>query len=204
MILSEYLKTVFITDTHRNEWPSDFHIITAYNPKRVVTEAENLAADNRLRAQLEAEQVEHFRIVGDSGDLMHREASWGVIGINLEHAIRIGLLYVQNAIFEVRDGELFVVSCDTLERCSLGKFCERVKNYREELRNQDRESKLQELSKKFRKGREHLVELIASHSKTPLHEVELRIKASTAFGGTGIVDQTETASQKPSAPKTQK
>jgi hypothetical protein len=109
-------------------WPSAFHVITAWNPKRIVPEPENHAADTRLRTQLEQEQIVHFRVTGCSADLAHQEASWGVIGISLGRAIEIGRQYGQNAIFEVLNGEAFVVSCDNLERQSIGQFQDRLKD----------------------------------------------------------------------------
>ena len=122
MILPEYLETVFIGTPPVAGWPSDFHIITAFNPKKILPEAENHAADARLLTQLEQEQIAHFRISGCSADLAHQEASWAIVGISLERAIEIGRRYVQNAIFEVLNGEAFVVSCDTLDRQSIGRF----------------------------------------------------------------------------------
>ena len=107
-------------------WPSAFHVITAWNPKQIVSEPENHAADTRLRTQLEQEQIVHFRITGGSPDLAHQEASWGIVGISSVRAIEIGRQYGQNAIFEVPNGEAFVVSCDTLERHSIGPFQTRV------------------------------------------------------------------------------
>ena len=126
-ILPEYLETVFIGVPPIAGWPADFHIITAFNPKKILPEPENLAADTRLRTQLEQDQIAHFRIIGCSADLAHQEASWGVVGISLGRAIEIGRQYGQNAIFEVRDGEVFVVSCETLERQPIGQFEERLK-----------------------------------------------------------------------------
>ncbi|MEI7774208.1 MAG: DUF3293 domain-containing protein [Verrucomicrobiota bacterium] len=127
MLLPEYLETVFYGPTPATGWPSDFHVITAFNPKKILPEPENHAADTRLRTQLEQDQIVHFRITGCSADLAHQEASWAIVGISLERAIEIGRHYVQNAIFEVLNGEAFVVSCDTLERQSIGRFQERLK-----------------------------------------------------------------------------
>ena len=127
MILPEYLETVFSGTPPATGWPADFHVITAFNPKKSLSEPENHAADTRLRTQLEEEQIAHFRVTGGSADLAHREASWGIVGISLERAIEIGRHYVQNAIFEVLHGEVFVVGCDTLERQSLGRFQDRLK-----------------------------------------------------------------------------
>ena len=128
MILPEYLETVFYGPVPAAGWPSGFHVITAWNPKQIVSEPENVAADNRLRTQLEMDQIAHFRITGCSADLAHQEASWGVIGISLGRATEIGRQYGQNAIFEVLNGEAFVVSCDNLDRQSIGQFQQRLKN----------------------------------------------------------------------------
>ena len=127
MILPEYLETVFIGTPPVAGWPSDFHIITAFNPKKILPEPENYAADTRLRTQLEQERIAHFRIGGCSADLAHQEASWAIVGISVERAIEIGRHWFQHAIFEVLNGEAFVVSCDTLERHSIGRFQPRVK-----------------------------------------------------------------------------
>ena len=127
MILPEYLETVFYGPVPAAGWPLDFHVITAWNPKQIVSEPENVAADTRLRTQLELDQIAHFRITGGSADLAHEEASWAIVCISLERAIEIGRQYLQNAIFEVLNGEAFVVSCDTLERQSIGQFQQRLK-----------------------------------------------------------------------------
>lgn len=121
------LQTVFLADTSQREWPSTFHIITAYNPNRIVTETENHDADRRLQVQLENERIGHFRIVGCSRDLLHREACWGVAGVSLDYAVQLGRLYIQSTIFEVTHGEVFAVSCDTRERQCLGLFRDRLK-----------------------------------------------------------------------------
>jgi hypothetical protein len=128
MILPEYLETVFIGTPPVAGWPSDFHIITAWNPKRIVPETQNNEADARLRSQLELEHFEHFRIAGCSEDLTHQEASWGIIGVPSERAIQIGRQYGQNAVMEIVKGEVFIVSCETLERQSIGEFQPRVKH----------------------------------------------------------------------------
>lgn len=155
MILPEYLETVFYGPTPASDWPLDFHIITAFNPKRTLSEPQNHAADTRLRTQLEQEQIAHFRITGCSADLAHQEASWAIVGISLERAIEIGRHYVQNAIFEVLNGEAFVVSCDTLERKSIGRFQDRLrdssnKQQTSPKRSMSSEEMLDALGKAFR------------------------------------------------------
>ena len=159
MILPEYLETVFIGVPPTEGWPSDFHVITAYNPKRILSEPENVAADTRLRTQLEQEQIVHFRITGGSADLAHQEASWAIVGISSDRAIEIGRQYCQNAIFEVLNGEAFVVSCDTLERQSIGQFQDRLKdssNEQQPLATQSMSSEemLEALRKAFRQSKD--------------------------------------------------
>ena len=128
MILPEYLETVFIGTPPISGWPSDFHIITAFNPKKILPDPENHAADTRLRIHLENAQLVHFRITGGSADLVHQEASWAIVGISSERAVEIGRQHGQYALFDVRDGEVFIVSCDTLEGTSIGPFQERLKS----------------------------------------------------------------------------
>ena len=105
----------------------EFHIITAWNPKRILSEQENRQADVRLRTQLEQEQLEHFRVTGCSADLTHQEAGWGIVGISLDRANEIGLQYGQNAIVAIIAGEAFIVNCETPERQSIGRLLERLK-----------------------------------------------------------------------------
>ena len=50
MIIPEYLETVFIGTPPATGWPSDFHVITALNLKRIVPEPHHQEADARLRA----------------------------------------------------------------------------------------------------------------------------------------------------------
>ena len=50
MIIPEYLETVFIGTPPATGWPSDFHVITALNPKRIVPEPHHQEVDARLRA----------------------------------------------------------------------------------------------------------------------------------------------------------
>jgi hypothetical protein len=119
MIIDEYLTTVFLAQRPESDWPRDFQIVTAHNPKRIASNAENIAADTSLRGLLEQKQISHFRITGCSADLAHQEAGWGLVGISLGQAVEIGRQYGQHALFDVRDGETFVVSCDTLEERSL-------------------------------------------------------------------------------------
>jgi len=125
MIINEYLTTIFLGQRPESGWPRDFQIVTAHNPKRLASDTENIAADTNLRGLLEQEQISHFRITGCSADLAHQEAGWGLVGISLAQAVEIGRQHGQYALFDVRHGETFVVSCDTLEERSLGLFQER-------------------------------------------------------------------------------
>lgn len=125
MILPEYTRTYFYAVPPNGRWPSDFHIITAWNPKRPVSDEENDVADKRLRLVLELESHTIFRVMGYSQDMTDVEHGWGALGIDHQRAVEIGREYGQNAIFEVSGGELSVVCCDAGSKQALGSFLAR-------------------------------------------------------------------------------
>lgn len=77
MILPEYLETIFIGTPPVAGWPSDFHIITEWNPKQIVLEPQNREPDLRLHSQLEQEEFAHFSVTGCSADFTHQECRGG-------------------------------------------------------------------------------------------------------------------------------
>jgi hypothetical protein len=94
------------------DWPSDFAIITAYDPDGLSTTAEqNLAADAALEADLRAAGYRLHGITGGSADGLHQEPGWGV-PIGLPVAVEFGRRYRQVAIFAVRAGRLALVDCE--------------------------------------------------------------------------------------------
>jgi hypothetical protein len=93
------------------DWPTDFAIITAYDPDGLPTTAEqNLAADAALEAELRAAGYRLHRITGGSADGVHLEPGWGV-SIGLPGAVEYGRRYRQLAVFYVRGGGVCLVDC---------------------------------------------------------------------------------------------
>jgi len=52
MILPEYRETIFKASPPEGGWPEYFHIITAYNPGKIISDEENAIADEELRRDL--------------------------------------------------------------------------------------------------------------------------------------------------------
>ena len=126
MILPEYLTTVFLANLPEGGWPKSFHVITAFNPGRLISEDMNARADEELRRELNLAGRRCFRITGYTPDLRHQEPSWGVAGLSEPSALAIGRRYGQNAIFEVVYDVLSVIGCLSGERMRAGAWKERV------------------------------------------------------------------------------
>jgi hypothetical protein len=93
------------------DWPADFSIITAYDPEgRTATASDNVAADDMLKAELQAAGFRLHRITGGSADGVHLEPGWGV-PIGLSGAVEFGRRYQQVAVIYVRAGALTLVDC---------------------------------------------------------------------------------------------
>ena len=103
------------------DWPTDFAIITAYDPEgRAASPADNAVADARLEADLRAAGFCPHRITGGSADGVHLEPGWGV-PIGLPMAVEFGRRYRQVAIFYVRAGALSLVDCENRSSEDLGR-----------------------------------------------------------------------------------
>ena len=126
MILPEYLSTHFLADTPSGGWPQSFHIITAFNPGKIVGAEINAKADEELRKKLNIAGSRCFRITGASLDLKHQEQGWGVAGLSEERALGIGRRYGQNAIFEITTGVLSVIGCLSGEKVRVDNWDQRV------------------------------------------------------------------------------
>jgi hypothetical protein len=126
MIVPEYLQTVFLVQTPVGGWPACFHIITGYNPGEFVGDEMNAMADEALRKELNLAGSRCFRITGCSPDLKHQEQGWGVAGLSEERALAIGRQYGQNAIFEVSDGFLSVISCQSGNKLPVDEWEKRI------------------------------------------------------------------------------
>ena len=106
-----FRQAVFRGEPLPADWPADFAIVTAYEPEgRLVSLAENVAADDLLAAELRAAGHRLHRIAGGSADGRHQEPGWAV-PIGLPGAVEYGRRYRQLAVFLIQGGGLKLVDC---------------------------------------------------------------------------------------------
>lgn len=90
--------------------PSSFFIITAHNPDGVKRDdAANRQADERFLIELERHGFAAFTVTGGSPDFSHSEAGYGIVCAR-EEALCLATLFRQDAIFEVCDGRVILLS----------------------------------------------------------------------------------------------
>ncbi|MFM7316725.1 MAG: DUF3293 domain-containing protein [bacterium] len=124
----EYFETHFKDSGLSGLWPDAFAVITAYQTTGSTWEASaNELADARLKAYLESENLPHWRLTGYSPKSGHAEPGWAVV-VDFEKACEIGSLFVQDAIYYVNSGDLFVSHCDHSDRkpVRVGPFFDRL------------------------------------------------------------------------------
>lgn len=93
--------------------PPDFWVITAYNPDgKDADPADNIAADYRLREEIESLGLVPFRLIGRSPDSSHAEPGWGV-PCDESTALEIGRRYRQEAVFHFTVGRIELVDCES-------------------------------------------------------------------------------------------
>jgi hypothetical protein len=106
-----FAQAVFRGEPLPADWPTDFAVITAYDPEgRPATPADNAAADAMLEAELRSAGFRLHRLTGGSADGVHLEPGWGV-PLGLPGAVEFGRRYRQVAVFYVRAGALTLVDC---------------------------------------------------------------------------------------------
>lgn len=111
--------------------PDDFWVITAYNPRGKLADlGDNLAADARLRADIEALEIAPFRVIGLSPDEKHAEPGWGV-PCDETTALEIGRRYRQDAVFHFTAARIHLVSCKTNEHQPLENPASRIRDPRD-------------------------------------------------------------------------
>jgi hypothetical protein len=116
-----FKQAVFRGEPLPADWPTDFAIITAYDPEGRATSPEaNVAADAILKAELQAAGFRLHRITGGSADGVHLEPGWGVV-VGLPGAVEFGRRYRQVAVFYVRAGALTLVDCEDGSAEDLGR-----------------------------------------------------------------------------------
>jgi hypothetical protein len=122
-----YLQTRFVLETRPEKVPSHFALLTGYaTTGETWTDAQNRAADERLRLELVKRGVWHHRITGVSPDGLQSEAGW-MAALDLAAARRLGADFHQDAIYWVEAGEhLSVHDCQSLRKAPVGRFASTV------------------------------------------------------------------------------
>jgi hypothetical protein len=126
---AEYYTTIFqlIPDS----LPESFYIVTAWNPfGKTVSVEENHVRDAQLESELQSR--EPFRVIGMSPDEKHGEPGWGFVASEVE-ALALAIKYEQDAIFNIGDNQLTLISADGKERAQLGLWSERIRDPRKRI-----------------------------------------------------------------------
>lgn len=110
------------------EWPRHFMILSACaTPGEHWTEAENAAADQRLKTVLDGWECWHRRVLAHAPGAEEQAAQSWAAELSREAALAIGRDFLQDAIYEVEDEELWVIDCDNpVVREFVGRFAERL------------------------------------------------------------------------------
>jgi hypothetical protein len=91
---------------------STWHVITGWNPGDArPSQAENEAANDRLRQMLATRGLQPVRAIGADPDSDHAEESWAVAGLDDQEARAIGAEFGQVAVFRIADGAQTVLAC---------------------------------------------------------------------------------------------
>jgi len=125
-----YTETIFSAEA---ELPSSFVVITAYNPNGKLSspESRNRHQDATLKSVLSGRGLRPIRVTGMSPDQSHQEPGWAVELSDAE-ALELGRVFKQEAIYIIRSGQLWLVSCahprrgQAREERALGLWSERV------------------------------------------------------------------------------
>jgi hypothetical protein len=89
-----------------------FHVLTGFNPGRLLTATENRAAQARLLEALDEVKTRDLRpALGRDVDGVHVEDSVAVFGLDRKLAVSLGRKFGQEAVFEVLVDGLHVISC---------------------------------------------------------------------------------------------
>jgi len=111
-MIPEYFQTRFRTDEEFRDWPRQFVIITAHaTTGQSWTDERNQSADEELLSYLRKKAKSVRRITGYSPDTGHAEPGWAV-ELDLESAKELGRRFLQDAVYSVNEGRLFVLKCN--------------------------------------------------------------------------------------------
>lgn len=109
---SEYFNVRFRSDNIVSDWPEEFVIITAHaTTGEKWTDDENESAGRELEDVLKSKCNWVEGVTGFSPDTLHAEPGWAAT-IPFNEACDIGYRFKQDAIYFIKDDELFVSHCD--------------------------------------------------------------------------------------------
>lgn len=122
-----YFHTRFRCSDPGITWPDRFVILSAQaTTGEHWSEAENDAADRQLEKALGDSDCWYCRLTGYSPDTGHAEPSWAA-DLAPEAGLELGRTFLQDAIYVVADGELWLLDCDNpIVREYVGPFVERL------------------------------------------------------------------------------
>jgi hypothetical protein len=122
-----YFETRFRLHGPEPDWPAEFAILSAWaTTGETWPRARSEAADAALETELHARTGTVIRVTGCSPTTGHSEPSWAA-PLPFDEACDVGLRYLQDAIYWVERGTLYVSPADTTrERVEVGSFGSRV------------------------------------------------------------------------------
>ena len=121
---AEYFKTIFLISSIPETWPSEFGIVTAFNPMdEILSEKENFLRNQNLSKVIGKKLF--IELTGSSLDFSHQEKSFALV-CSMQEAIEFGKDFEQRAIFFVRNGNLKLVECESGKSHNLGIFEKRL------------------------------------------------------------------------------
>lgn len=119
----EYKHSRFLACPPEGGFPICFGVVTACNPNGLVThDAQNVAATEKLRWQLEVRGRVFFPVTGCSLDLTHQEPGFGVVCQIAKEMVEIGRIWQQEAVFWIEDGIVYLLPCGSDERAVVGRW----------------------------------------------------------------------------------
>lgn len=112
-----YFSTLFEIPVKPRNYPSQFAIITAYNPlNRQLSLKENIANNKILEKELRDKYKWIYQINGFDKDTDHKENGFMFDVESFDQACDLGEKYSQDAIYFVKDDMLFVSKCNKKNR----------------------------------------------------------------------------------------
>ncbi len=122
----KYKSTIFLFSKLKPKLPSQFSIITAFNPMdQLLDKNENLKNNIYLYDEIKKFTNLIIPVIGCSPDFDHKEDSF-LSDTSLTESVTLGNKFNQRAVFYVKRNELSIIDCCTLKELFIGKFNDRV------------------------------------------------------------------------------